>query len=108
MGKPEPIQSILPSILEKLQGTSHHEVEVLWKRFLGRKAAKTQIESYRGKTLAVSVENASLLYELSLETEELIRKFEKALGSNKVQGIRLRIGGVRSPCQESKRAPKKD
>ena len=106
MGKPEPIHSILPSILEKLGGASHRDMEVLWKRFLGRKAAKTQLESCRGKKLVVSVENASLLYELSLQKEELIRKFEKALGSKEIQEIHLRIGDIQLPCQESKRAPK--
>ena len=95
MGKPESVQSILPSVLGKLQGTSQTRVEVLWKRFLGRKASKTRIESRRGKRLVVSVANASLLYELSLQKEELIRKFEKALGGDEVQDIHLRIGEIR-------------
>ena len=94
MGKPEPIRSILPSILEKFQGTSPSQMETLWKRFLGKKAAKTRIESRRGKRLTVSVENASLLHDLSLQKEELIRKFEKALGPDEIQEIHLRIGGI--------------
>ena len=94
MGKPEPIHAILPTVLGKLQGTPPDRVEVLWKRLLGRKAAKTRIESHRGKKLVVSVENASLLYELSLQKEELIRRFEEGLGSNEVKDIRLRIGDV--------------
>ena len=94
MGKPEPIQSILPSVVGKLQQSSKNEIDVLWKRFLGRKEAKTRIEAHHGGKLVVSVENASLLYELSLQKEELIQKFEKALGGKKIQEIHFQIGDI--------------
>ena len=95
MARPEPIHSILPSVLGKLQGERHPPIEKMWKQFLGGKGEKTKIESCREGRLVVSVGNASLLHDLTLRKEELLRKFDQNLGKGVIQEIQLRIGEIR-------------
>ena len=95
MARPEPIHSILPSVLGKLQGEAQGPMEKMWKQFLGRKGDKTKIESFRKGRLVVSVGNASLLHDLTLQKEGLLRKFDQNLGRGVVQDIQLRIGEIR-------------
>ena len=95
MGRPEPIHSILPSVLGNLQGKTQHPIEKMWRQFLGQKGDRTKIESCKKGKLIVSVGNASLLHDLTFQKEELLRKFDRALGKGTIQEIQLRIGEIR-------------
>lgn len=94
MGRPESIRTILPSVLRGLQeeGNPREKIKKLLRQCLGAKGAKARMEGYRRKQLTVSVENSSLLHELSLQKEELLRKFRETLGEGVVEEIRFRIG----------------
>jgi hypothetical protein len=54
-----------------------------------------QLVSYKNGVLMVVVENSSLLYKLTLEKREILKKFnEKYKGRKKAQNIRFRVGTI--------------
>jgi hypothetical protein len=54
---------------------------------------RAELISYKNGVLTVVVENSSLLYKLTLEKREILKKFnEQYKGRKKAQNIRFRVG----------------
>ena len=96
--KAERIDSVIKSVIEKLNKTSNPtrdnvNIEKIWKEVAGEKAfVHSRPASLRKKKLVINVDGSSWLYELTLRKEELLAGLKRGLGKNKVKELQFRIG----------------
>jgi predicted nucleic acid-binding Zn ribbon protein len=94
--KPERINSVVKSIIEKLDKKSNltsDEIEKIWKETAREKASlHTKPTSFRKKRLVINVDSSSWLYELTLRKNELLASLKKRLGEDKIEELQFRIG----------------
>jgi len=96
--KAQRIDGVVASIIEKLDKQARpgsEEIEAIWKKTAGEKAARhTRPASLRKKCLVVNVEGSAWLYELTLRKNEILAGLREKLGGDKVNKIQFRIGEI--------------
>ena len=94
--KPERIDSVVKSIIQKLDKQSNptsDDMENIWKKVAGKKAfPHTKPASLRKKRLVINVDGSTWLYELTLRKDELLTGLKKRLGEDKIKELQFRIG----------------
>jgi predicted nucleic acid-binding Zn ribbon protein len=96
--KAERIDSIIKSVIEKLDKTSNPtsgnvNIEEIWEKVAGEKAfVHSRPASLRRKRLVVNIDGSSWLYELTLRKKELLSGLKKRLGKDKIKELQFRIG----------------
>ena len=96
--KAERIDSVIKSVIEKLDKTSNPtsgnvNIEKIWKEVAGGKAfVHSRPASLRRKKLVINIDGSSWLYELTLRKKELLANLKKKLGKDKVKELQFRIG----------------
>jgi len=94
--KPERIDSIVKSIIEKLDKKSNPsstDIERVWKEVAGEKiSSHTKPASLRKKKLIINVDSSSWLYELTLKKNEFLANLKRGLGEDKIEQLQFRIG----------------
>lgn len=100
MKQPEPLDDILDGLIhrwEKKDLKKGKAVHAAWKAAAGDQAWEhTRPASFKKGALLVIVENSTWLYELTMEKQEIIRKFnENYKGRRKLADLRFRVGRTR-------------
>lgn len=96
--KAERIDSVIKSVIEKLDKTSNPtsgnvNIEKTWKEVAGEKAfVHSRPASLRKKKLVINTDGSSWLYELTLRKKELLTGLKKRLGKDKIKELQFRIG----------------
>ncbi len=96
---PVPIREVVLELSERLgKGASKQKaIDSLWEKTIGKKKNRhTRIGALERGVLTIVVDNASALYELSLERGIILQKLQKSLGENYIKDLRFQIGLVQS------------
>jgi hypothetical protein len=96
--KPERIDSVVKSIIGKLDKSSNptsEDIDKIWKGIVGGKAfPHTKPASLRKKRLVINVDTSGWLYELTLRKKEFLAELKNRLGKDKIRELQFRIGEV--------------
>ncbi|MEI8175777.1 MAG: DUF721 domain-containing protein [Candidatus Omnitrophota bacterium] len=100
--EPLPLKDIIGLVIAQMSGGGgeapklrEEEIKELWKKAVGRAAAgRSRPVALRKGKLVVTVEDSSLLYELTLKKRQILEELGKTL-KNRIQDIQFRIGDTR-------------
>ena len=92
-----PIKDVTKSVIQQITKQRQHKQErakKAWWRAVGTKHGKhTQPISFQKKRLVVHVDSSSLLYELTIQKQEITKKLKKNLKDD-FKEVRFRIGEI--------------
>ena len=92
------LKDIVKNVISGMEKKEKEEQDVIetWGKAAGKKAARhTRPVSLKAKKLIVNVSDSPWLYQLTLEKNEIIKKFNTKLGKRKqIREVQFRIGDV--------------
>jgi len=96
--KTEGIGNIIKDVIKKLDTKTHgarEEILGAWQRISGEKVlAHTRPVAIKRKVLTIEVDSSTWLYELSIGKKKMLDAMKKAVGSDKIEDIRFRMGEI--------------
>lgn len=96
--KTEGISSIIKDVIKTLDNRTHgtrEEILNAWQRTSGKAIlAHTRPVAIRRKVLTIEVDSSTWIYELSLKKKKILEAMKKAIGNDKIEDIRFRIGEI--------------
>ena len=96
--KPVDIGNIISQVIKKLNTKTHGQIgEVVqaWQNAVEPKAiAHTKPVAIKKNILTIEVDSSTWLYMLSLTKKNTLAKMQKALGKEKIEDIRFRMGEI--------------
>ncbi len=98
MNRNAPLKDIVKKIIADIEKKEKEEIDIskMWEKAVGKKGSMhTRAVFLKSKRLVVNVSDSSWLYKLTLEKEELIKKFNNNLhGRKKIKALQFRIGEI--------------
>jgi len=94
------IKAVLSSIILEMSGEKKHKIDTVkdaWKQVLtGKENAHARPVALKSKRLIVNIDSSAWMYELSLKKQEIHKKLNEKLSSNKISinEIIFRIGEI--------------
>lgn len=96
--KPEDIGDIISQVIKKLDTKTHGQREKVvraWQNAIEPKAiSHTRPVAIKKNILTIEVDSSTWLYMLSLKKKNTLENMQKALGKEKIEDIRFRMGEI--------------
>jgi len=96
--KPEGIGGVINQVIKKLDAKTHgqrEDVVKAWQDAIDHDAVKhTKPVAIKKNILTIEVDSSARLYILNLKKKDILASMQKAVGKDKIEEIRFRIGEI--------------